>query len=267
MGDSPPPGGPASARNPTWSRDETVLLLDLYLRAPGAEERHPGVVELSELLNARALAAGSLPGPSFRNPTGIAMKLKNLAQQDPVFIASGRTGLPHGNALNAEVWSAYADEPDALAREVERIRGFAGHPATAIATPSRGPAPATGARFSMLRDGVSDLYVACLDGDARALLRTLTPADPRHLVKIGRTNDVERRCDELNSGFPPGSALSWRMLFEFALPDVDRAHRAEQALLRECARRGWSVGREFALVPLPALLPLARATAYEARAA
>lgn len=266
MADAPVSSPSPPARNPPWSRDETVLLLDLYLRAPSAEERHPGVIELSRHLIARALAAGSSPGPWFRNPTGIAMKLKNLAQQDPVFVASGRTGLPHGNALNAEVWSSYADDPEALERELERIRGRAVNEPIGTAAPSRGPLPATGARSITVMDGINDLYIAGLDGDPRTLLRDLPRTDPRRLVKIGRTNDIERRRDELNAGFPPGSAIGWRMLFQFALPDAQRAHRAEQALLRECAARSWTMGREFALAPLPALLPLARATAYAARA-
>lgn len=34
-------------QNLAWSRDETILLLDLYLRHPSAEARHPEVVALS----------------------------------------------------------------------------------------------------------------------------------------------------------------------------------------------------------------------------
>lgn len=253
-------------RNPVWSRDETILLLDLYLRAPNAEEGHPEVVSLSELLIARALSRGQSVQTNFRNPTGIAMKLKNLAQQDPVFLGTGRTGLSHGNALNAEVWAAFADDPDALSREVERIRGRAAAGAPGTAEPSRGPVPSFGVVRTGREDGPTELYIALMSGRASDLVPAARIQTSGSIVKIGRSNDTTRRCGELNLGFPPGSVAFWRMLFGFGFRSAGLAHDAEQALLQESARRGWTIGGEFAIAPLAVLLPLARATSYRLNA-
>jgi len=40
-------------RNPTWTRDELILALDLYLHEPAARgsKTHPAVIELSGVLN------------------------------------------------------------------------------------------------------------------------------------------------------------------------------------------------------------------------
>jgi hypothetical protein len=258
---------PTGPRNATWSVDETILLLDLYMRAPNAEEGHPAVVDLSNRLIRRAAEAGLPVAMSFRNPTGVAMKLKNLAQQDPVFRATGRVGLPHGNAHNERVWALYASDLDALAREVRRILDDmpAASAEAGPAIPTRGPPPSVGPCSSDIIDGATSLYVAGLVGDVYALLPQLRRSGGRQMLKIGRTNDAARRRAELNFGFPPGSVVTWSILFQFELSDAARAHRAEQALLGDCASRGWSVGGEFAVAPLTELLAMARAAGYAAR--
>lgn len=105
-------------RNLAWSRDETILLLDLYLRQSSTEARHPEVAALSATLRDLARATGAPRPENFRNPIGIAMKLRNLAQQDPAFQRNGRAGLGHGSRLNAEVWDLLANDLVALAPEV-----------------------------------------------------------------------------------------------------------------------------------------------------
>lgn len=110
----------ATPRNPTWTRDETVLLLDLYCRAPKAGAHHPDVIALSAELNLRARRRGSAPLANFRNPAGIAMRLRNLARHDPE--ADAGTGLRPGGAIDAAVWKEFEGNPAALAREVDHIR-------------------------------------------------------------------------------------------------------------------------------------------------
>lgn len=117
------PADPAPLRNPPWTLDEMILLLDLYRRAPRADKSHEAVLTLSRQLNAMADVRGLVRSPTYRNPVGVAMKLRNLGQQDPEFLKSGRAGLRNAGRLNAEVWTRYADRPDDLAREVARILG------------------------------------------------------------------------------------------------------------------------------------------------
>lgn len=68
--------------NPKWTRDETVLALDLYFdlngKVPsGADKR---VQTLSELLRRFPYHAEASRQESFRNPDGVAFKLQNLRQ-------------------------------------------------------------------------------------------------------------------------------------------------------------------------------------------
>lgn len=249
-------------RRPDWSRDETILLLDLYLRAPNAEASDPRVVELSAWLRANVHRDAASLDPKLRNSTGISMKLKNLAQEDPAFQRSGRKGLRAGvHGFNGEVWSAYADDTAALAREVERIKGeqiCADEPAIA---PARGPVPSFGAVRHERRETGAKLYLAVLAGNPRAF--TPSNLDPAaSILKVGRSNDLTRRCAELNSGFPPQSQAWWEMSFSFGFSQSIKAHEAEQELLSECHRQGWTLGGEFVAAPLAQLLRLARSIAY-----
>lgn len=86
-------------------RDEEILLLDLYLRYAPKTENDPHVIALSELLNALPIHALSERASTFRNPTGVFMKLGNLRHLDRKY--SGR-GLGRANRLALEVWQQYA---------------------------------------------------------------------------------------------------------------------------------------------------------------
>ena len=65
--------------NPKWTRDETILALDLYLklgRAPGPN--HPEIVALSALLNRMPWHSPDGRNGTFRNPDGVSLKLLNI---------------------------------------------------------------------------------------------------------------------------------------------------------------------------------------------
>jgi len=66
--------------NPKWIRDEQILLVDLYMTFGGSlpDPEHPKVIELSKLLAAMPWHPKSSRTATFRNPAGIAMKLRNL---------------------------------------------------------------------------------------------------------------------------------------------------------------------------------------------
>ena len=68
-----------------WTRDELILALDLYTREPSARgsKNHPGVIELSHLLNRLPLHPQSEREEYFRNPNGVGMKLSNFLRFDP----------------------------------------------------------------------------------------------------------------------------------------------------------------------------------------
>ena len=103
----------ASQGNPTWSRDELVLALDLYLRFEG---NPPGkgsaeVIELSETLNLMA-AAMSGRSATFRNPNGVYMKMMNFRPFDPRY----KAGLSRGGRGDQEVWEELAHDPARVSR-------------------------------------------------------------------------------------------------------------------------------------------------------
>jgi 5-methylcytosine-specific restriction protein A len=82
------------ARNPTWSRDELILALDLYLchreRLPDSDEAE--IVKLSETLNS-LFGEQAKDAVLFRNRNGIYMKLANFRAVDPLHTWQGTRGL------------------------------------------------------------------------------------------------------------------------------------------------------------------------------
>lgn len=113
-----------AARNPSWSRDELLLALDVYLRhrpfIPG--DGHPDVVELSQILNALPIHTIRPDAQKFRNPNGVALKLANFAALDPSY--PGRGMQRHGK-LDADVWAAFADRPGEVRTIAARLRDAA----------------------------------------------------------------------------------------------------------------------------------------------
>jgi 5-methylcytosine-specific restriction protein A len=96
---------PDTRRNPTWSRDELILGLDLYMRHRPSfpDDKHAEVIALSQLLN--ELATTATGNASFRNPNGVAMKLMNFRRLDPD--QQGR-GLAGGGKQEEDVWRVFA---------------------------------------------------------------------------------------------------------------------------------------------------------------
>src|SRR4051794_33142627 len=112
-------------RNPPWTRDELILALDLYMChrpfIPG--DRHPDVIELSDLLGRLATAEGRASASGlFRNPNGVGMKLGNFARFDPEYTGRGKRGLPHGSEGEKEVWRDFAADPERLRAAAAAIR-------------------------------------------------------------------------------------------------------------------------------------------------
>jgi hypothetical protein len=65
--------------NPKWTRDETILALDLYMRlgkVPGP--KNADIIALSELLNRMPWHSKENRNGTFRNPDGVSLKLLNM---------------------------------------------------------------------------------------------------------------------------------------------------------------------------------------------
>lgn len=104
-----------------------------------------------------------------------------------------------------------------------------------------------GERTSVYEDGPTRLYLARFDGDGYALLGQEKPMfNDAVLLKVGVSNDVKRRADEINGGFPPASVGRWTMqLVSEPFSSKAAAEAAEHAFKDAAAVRLKSVGGEF----------------------
>lgn len=159
-----------------------------------------------------------------------------------------------GTALSASgdqpvqvVWSFdRATAPQPVAQAVPT--GAGPEPTEGAPEPAwrRGPPPTTGKVIISRTSGQTDVYVMVLNDPDGAML--VVP-DGHVVIKVGMSNDVERRLAELNVGFPRGSKINWTLAYSKAHPDGQTAFDVESACLEQLRRdRQWLSG-EFAIVP------------------
>ena len=113
--------------------------------------------------------------------------------------------------------------------------------------PSRAFAGSFGERSSVYEDGEAFLYLAQFEGDGHALIgRNKTYGDKNVVLKIGVTNDLERRCNELNAGIPPAAQGRWKMRVRSQpFPDKRSAEEVEALFKNKSNGRLESLGGEF----------------------
>lgn len=235
------------SKNPGWSVEETILLLDLYLRVGRASKRHAEVAVLSKRLWTWGEARGLALLPNFRNPAGVSRKLAGMARQDEAFRATGLIGQRSCDA-DEKVWARFRDQPGLLADEVERIlAGISGGQGDERAVPwsSNGPAPAYGPITMHREDGQTVVYVLMLDGPVDLLFEPGSIPVGHEVIKVGRSNDVGARIAQLSVGFPPGIRLAWKALGEVTYPCGREADDAERRIKRYADDRRWSIGESF----------------------
>jgi 5-methylcytosine-specific restriction protein A len=104
--------------NPNWTKDETILALNLYFqldgKIPGSSSQ--AVQELSLLLNQLPIHALELRNKKFRNPDGVAFKLQNIRS-----VATG-VGLSNTSRTDKEIWNLYGENRGEVAKIAETIR-------------------------------------------------------------------------------------------------------------------------------------------------
>ena len=110
--------------NPDWSRDETLLALDLYLSlggsVPGPNDQR--VIDLAGLLGRLPIHAEKSKRETFRNPAGVAFKLQNLRS-----VATG-VGLKNVSNMDRETWASYGTRAMEVAALAKQIRQLAARP-------------------------------------------------------------------------------------------------------------------------------------------
>lgn len=125
----------------------------------------------------------------------------------------------------------------------------------------RGPPPTFGEISAIREDGPTSLYLMVLEpraGSSEA--RSLKPNSV--FVKVGISNQPQRRLGQMNSGFPPTFEAAWRLVDTVPFHNGMAAYYAEGLILERLRVTGRWVGGEFGLVPadeVSKLLPLRQA--------
>ena len=121
-------------RNPTWTRDELILALELYLRhrerLPDSDDAE--IIELSQTLNS-LFGDQAKDANLFRNPNGVYMKLANFRAVDPVHTSQGKRGLSRGGHGVGEIWEEFSTRFDELKLIATAIRAAAADRASTVA--------------------------------------------------------------------------------------------------------------------------------------
>lgn len=211
---------------PPWSRDEIVLALALAVARQGyrISVDDPEIVDLSALL--RSVTPSD--DVRFRNPHGVARKVWTFAT-----VLAGH-GQQLTSAIERSVWDEFVRNPAWFELQERQARARLMLKAQ---MPSRGPRPSVGTFAVERADQPSVVYAAILDG--------IRLVSGELLLKVGRTNAIDRRERELNFGLPRVLSVQWRMVRSWGFATSSAAHQAEQAILHSEARRGRSAGGEF----------------------
>lgn len=92
-----------------WSRDETILAINLYCRIPFGRQhsRAPEIIELAKALG--------------RTPGSVAMKLNNITSIDPEEQTRGVKGLSGASKLDRIIWAEFRENWEKMAAESEYL--------------------------------------------------------------------------------------------------------------------------------------------------
>lgn len=99
----------AKAQAVKWTREHTLIALNLYCKLPFGQFHHtnPIIVEVAAKMG--------------RNANSLAMKLCNLASLDPVQRARGIKGLEGASKQDREMWKEFRDYPATQGQESEQM--------------------------------------------------------------------------------------------------------------------------------------------------
>lgn len=110
--------------NPDWTREETILAMDLLARNGMRQVREEAadVVELSELLRAAGIHPPERRNARFRNPASVRMKSDNLRACGTPQQQSGL----RASQTDRAVWREFSGDLGRLSEEARRIRDALG---------------------------------------------------------------------------------------------------------------------------------------------
>jgi putative restriction endonuclease len=122
-----------AAQQTDWTREEHILAFNLYCKIPfGQIHMHnPRVIQMAKLLR--------------RSVGSVSLKLSNFARLDPALQARGIRGMRHGAKGEVDIWREFAEHPETLAFESERLLAARlGQPIEQVADVDTGDLPPAG---------------------------------------------------------------------------------------------------------------------------
>lgn len=101
-------GGDIVARR-NWTREETILAMDLYTRIPFSKigKNNKEIIDLAAIIN--------------RTPDAVAYKMSNLAHYDPELQARNVSGLSHTSRLDKVIYDEFANNIEELSFIAQNI--------------------------------------------------------------------------------------------------------------------------------------------------
>lgn len=107
-------------RNPTWSRDELILALDLYFDCYPSipSSSNSKIIELSTILN-KINTQIKEDDINIRTPDSVIMKLSNFLRLDPRYTGKG---LSKGSKLENVVWERFSKDIKKLKQLATQIK-------------------------------------------------------------------------------------------------------------------------------------------------
>ena len=110
----------------------------------------------------------------------------------------------------------------------------------------RGPPPTPGTISVTRTAGETFVYLMMLKGPVSAVFPSLAPG--ARVVKVGMSNDPERRREEMCWGLPRACTLRWHVIARRQFHSGEEAYRVESRLLEQMRTRSEEVDGEFAIV-------------------
>lgn len=97
-----------------WSRQETILAFDLYVRTPFGkiDDSNEEIKALAKLIN--------------RTPSAVALKMSNLAHFDPALRSRNVSGMSHTSKLDSEIFNEFCKNLGELKRQAIMIKDSLG---------------------------------------------------------------------------------------------------------------------------------------------
>ena len=108
----------------SWTRDEYILVLNLYLqyRRVAPSKSDPVLEEYSNLLR-KLNPEASQTEPRYRNVNGVYLRLMNYRSCDPFWIEQGKVGMSSGSTGKCkEIWDELGEDPQLVSELANEIR-------------------------------------------------------------------------------------------------------------------------------------------------